>query len=94
MKVERFSIQACCGKTNLVFKTDCPLTKSHIDALVNMGWKTADHFIKVGILYVYNSDFIMTGPIGSDRLTVKCRHKAAECTEKLNNLEVLLQQVG
>lgn len=92
MKVTRISIQACCGKKALIFKTDQPVTKSHLNSLKNIGFIEAEHFTAAGLLYVDNSDFTITGPFGSDKLTVKCKH--AECTEKLNNLEVLLQQLG
>jgi hypothetical protein len=94
MKVERFSIKSCCGRTVIIFKTDCSLHQDHIDTLKSMGWSVGEHYIKSGLLYVYNLDFIMTGPLGADRLTVKCRHKPAECAQKVNDLEVLLQQVG
>ena len=92
MKVERITIQACCGKTALIFKTDQPVTKIHMQALVSLGFIESENFTQAGILYVDNPDFTITGPLGSDKLTVKC--KQAECTEKLNNLEVLLQQLG
>jgi hypothetical protein len=91
MKVERFNIQSCCGNMALILKTDRPLTLVHLEALVKLGFKESPHFTKAGILYVDNSDFTVTGPLGSDRLTVKCKHK--ECAEKINNLEVLLQQL-
>jgi hypothetical protein len=92
MKVERIIVRACCGKTALIFKTDQPVTKSHIESLIKIGFIESTHFTAAGLLYVDNSDFIITGPLGSDRLTVKCKH--AECTQKLNNLEVLFQQLG
>lgn len=94
MKVERHTIQACCGRTALILKTDCPLTREHLNSLLKLGFVERPHFTQAGILYVDNSDFTMTGPLGSDRLTVKCKHKEAECTQKMNDLEVLLQQVG
>lgn len=92
MKIERIIVRACCGKTALIFKTDQPVTKTHIESLKKIGFNEFPHFTTAGILYVDNLDFIITGPIGSDRLTVKCKH--IECAEKLNNLEVLLQQLG
>jgi hypothetical protein len=92
MKVERFTIQACCGKTSQVFKTDRPITPNDIQGLVGLGFRESAHFTKAGILYVDNSDLIVTGPIGSDRLTVKCKIK--DCTLKVNDFEVLLQQLG
>lgn len=92
MKVERINIQACCGKTGLVFKTDEPVTKTHIVAFKKLGFVDQPHFTAAGLLYVDNPDFTITGPLGSNKLTVKCKHK--ECTEKLNNLEVLFQQLG
>lgn len=92
MKVERFTVQACCGKTSLIFKLDQPLTKEHLSSLTKLGFNEAEHFTKAGIMYVDNSDLIVTGPFGSDRLTVKC--KIADCTQKINDFEVLLQQLG
>lgn len=94
MKVERFTIQACCGRTAILLKTDCPLNKTHLETLKGWGWIESSHFTQAGILYVDNPDFNMSGPFGADRLTVKCKHKHAECIQKLNDLEVLLQQVG
>lgn len=92
MKIQRFDIKACCGKTSIIFKTDQPLTKEHLLALVRLGFTEAIHFTESGMLYADNLDFIVTGPFGSDRLQVKCKH--AECSDKLNNFEVLLQQLG
>jgi hypothetical protein len=92
MKVERFTIKACCGKTSLIFKTDQPLTKEHLVALVKLGFVAAEHFSKAGILYADNQDLIVTGPFGSDKLQVKC--KITDCAQKINDFEVLLQQIG
>lgn len=92
MKVERFTIQACCGKTSLIFKTDQPISKDHLNRLINLGFKEATHFTQAGILYADNLDLIVTGPFGSDRLQVKC--KITDCSQKLNDFEVLLAQLG
>jgi hypothetical protein len=92
MKIRRFTIKACCGGISIIYKTDQSLTKEHLAALVGLGFIETEQFTKAGILYVDNSDFIVTGPFGSDRLQVKCKH--AECTDKLNNFEELLQQLG
>lgn len=93
MKVTKFNIQSCCGKTAIIFKTDRPLTKNHLVFLVANGFREFANFTQAGMLYVDNSDFILSGPLGSDRLTVKCKRNDAECTQKLNDLEGLLQQV-
>ena len=92
MKAERFTIQACCGKTSLIFKVDQPLTKNHLSKLIDLGFKEAAHFTQAGILYADNSDLIVTGPFGSDRLQVKC--KITDCSQKLNDFEVLIAQLG
>jgi len=92
MKVKKFTVQACCGRISIIFKTDQPISKHHLVKLVSFGFKEHSHFTQAGILYVDNSDFIITGPIGSDRLQVKC--KIADCNQKTNDLEILLQQLG
>ncbi len=94
MKVERFTTQACCGQTAIIFKIDRPLSQKHIDFLSKNEFIEAKHFTLAGILYMTNFDFILNGPLGSDRLTVKCKHKESECVEKLNDLEGLLRQIG
>jgi hypothetical protein len=94
MKVERHNIKACCGTMAVILKTDAPLSKEHILSLIKLGFVESAHFTQAGILYMDNLDFILTGPLGSDRLTVKCKHKESDCTKKFNDLEVLLQQVG
>jgi Ni,Fe-hydrogenase I small subunit len=92
MKVERFTVQACCGNTSIMLKTDQPLTKDFLGKLVSHGFNEHPHFTQAGILYVDNLDFILTGPIGSDRLQVKCKKR--DCEQNLNNLEALLLQLG
>lgn len=92
MNIERFTIQACCGKTSLIFKTDQPITQNLLTFLVNAGFVEAAHFTKAGILYVDNPDLIITGPFGSDKLQVKCKVK--DCEQKVNDFETLLLQAG
>lgn len=92
MKIEKITVQACCGKTSTIFKTDQPLSLAHLEALVKMGFVEAAHFTKAGILYVDNPDFIVTGPLGSDRLQIKC--KISDCSSKIDELEVLIQKIG
>lgn len=91
MKVERFTVQACCGNTSIIFKTDQPITNEFLTKLVSKGFIEHSHFTKAGILYADNLDFIVTGPIGSNRLQVKCKKK--DCEKNLNNLEALLLQL-
>lgn len=92
MKIERFTVQACCGRQSIIFKTDQPITSKVLEDLLKFGFNEHTHFTKAGILYMDNPDFIVTGPIGSDRLQVKC--KAADCSQKLNDLEELLKKIG
>ncbi len=88
MKIEKHTIQACCGRKSVIFKTDQPLNARHILELTKIGYVEHKHFTQAGILYVDNSDFILTGPLGSDRLQVKC--KIINCDPKLDELERLL----
>lgn len=91
MKAQRFTIQACCGRTSIIFKTDTPITSNTLKSLIKLGFIETEHFTKAGILYVDNMDFIITGPLGSDRLQVKC--KKSDCNEKINDFENLLPQL-
>lgn len=92
MNIEKFSIQACCGKTSIIYKIDRPIDSNLLNSLVEFGFTELSHFTAAGILYVDNLDFIITGPIGSNRLQIKC--KRANCEQKLGDIEVKLKQIG
>lgn len=93
MKIERFTLQSCCGGKSIVFKIGQPLTKELLAIFVDsLGFKESTHFTKAGILYADNKDFIVTGPFGSDKLQVKCRK--SNCDQKLNDFESLLSTLG
>lgn len=88
MKFEKHIIKKCCGKKSTLFKIDRPLTKEIMNYFISLGYKESPSLLKSGVLYIHNLDFIITGPIGSDRLEVKC--KVQDCTEKLKELEDIL----
>jgi hypothetical protein len=58
---------------------------------INLGFLELAHFTSAGIMYIENYDFIITGPIGSNRLQVKCRR--ANCESKLDDLEKIFQNI-
>lgn len=92
MKVERLVIQACCGRKQIVFKIDRPIDLALLEVLKSNGFTEAPHFTKAGMLYADNSDLIISGPIGMDRLNVKC--KKEDCEQILNDFEALLVKTG
>lgn len=91
MKTERHTIQACCGRTAVILKTDRPLQPNIISYFVSLGFNESKHFSDAGIIYLDNEDFILTGPIGSDRLQVKC--KKINCYDKIEDLENKLKDI-
>ena len=92
MKIERYSMQSCCGGKSIVFKIGQPITKELLSIFISMGFIEAKHFSAAGILYATNLDFIVTGPFGSNKLQVKC--KKTDCDQKLNEFESLLNTLG
>ena len=91
-KIEKITIKACCGKTQVIFKIGKPITQSFLESLKSNGFTEAPHFTKVGILYADNLDLTVTGPFGSDRLQAHC--KKSDCDQILNNFEELLLKLG
>jgi hypothetical protein len=93
MKVERYKIQACCGRTSIIFKTDRPIIQKDVESLEKLGFKTAPIFLKAGILYMNDLVYIISAPLGSDRLSVKLK-KEQDQAQKLNDIEDLLKTIG
>lgn len=85
MKFETFVTPACCGKTSLRAELGAPITPKLISLLVSHGFTELMHFTKAGIMYLENSSLIVTGPIGSTKIQIKCKHK--DCTVAKADLE-------
>lgn len=92
MKVEKFVVQACCGNTQIIFKTDQPISEYLLQHLISNGFTAAAHFTAAGVLHADNMDLIVMGPFGSDRLQARC--KKGDCTQSLNDFEALLLKMG
>ena len=91
MKTERFSVNSCCGAPSIIFKIGRSIDMNLLNIFKGLGFNESQHFTKVGILYVDNLEFIITGPIGSNKLQVKC--KKSDCEKRLIEFEIMLQQI-
>ena len=91
MKVEKFVVKACCGKTSTYFKINAPINKTILDSLVSSGFTESEHFTKAGLLYINSPYLVVTGSFGSNRLQVKCR--TTNCSEKVDEFESLLSKL-
>lgn len=91
MKISKYILKSCCGKTTVAFTIDNTINEEFSAKLSTLGFTEAEHFKKSGILYTQNDIFILTGPYGSTRLQVKCRKK--DCEEKINELEENLKRM-
>jgi len=90
MIIKRSVINGCCGRQQIVLKIDRPITLTLFDVLKNNGFDIADHFTKAGMLYATNLELIITGPIGMNKLNVKCKNE--NCDQFLNDFEELLKK--
>jgi len=85
VKVEKSTIKGCCGKNSIIFKIDKPITRTLLDSLVKIGFHEHTQFSKVGMMYIDNVDFIITGQMGSDKMQIKCKY--IDCDHRISNLE-------
>lgn len=60
-----------------------------IPILVAKGFKENERFSKNNVLYLEGNNFLLTGPVGSNRLQVKC--KKGDCSAYQKDLEETLK---
>lgn len=89
MNVDRKTVKSCCGKKSFILIINKPIDEGIIKALQSTGYKELEHFTKSGILYVENNYIIATGPIGSNKLQIRCR--VEDCEKHIDALESTLK---
>lgn len=87
MNISRNQVKTCCGGTSLLIKTNKTLDKGFISFMSNLGFVEAEHFTKVGIIYVESDDLILQGPMFNARLTVTCKINKDRCLQRLDEIE-------
>ncbi len=88
MKVEKFAVQSCCGKTAVTIKVGAQVSKDFIPLLVGNGYTEVKQFTASGMLYVENMNLIVSGVFGADNLQIKC--KVRDCEPFTNEFIELL----
>ena len=83
MLIEEYKTQGCCGKTSLFFKLTKPITQDLLQHFLNIGFVQQQHFVKSGIAYLTSNELVLSGPMQSTRLQVKCRKKDCEDSIKI-----------
>lgn len=73
MQLEKFVNKSCCGKTTTTYKLDRIVDINLLNSLVSIGFNELKHFTTAGLLYLDNKEFIITGPLGSNRLQINCK---------------------
>lgn len=91
MNFKRVDIKACCGKQSTIYELGKTLSLELINSFSAIGFTELQKFTKAGILYIQNDLFILTGPIGSVQLQVKCRKN--NCEEHLKTLEAIFENM-
>lgn len=91
MEFKHFQTKGCCGKQSYFYKIDKSIDKELSNKFIDLGLKSADHLEAAGIMYVYNSEYIMTGPFGSNKLQFKCKLK--DCSELRLKVENILKNI-
>jgi hypothetical protein len=89
MKIERFSVKACCGQTGTTFKLEKVLSANILALLSNKGYKEVSAFTKAGILYVESKEIIATGAFNTNILQIKCKVPGS-CAIFINAIEEIL----
>ena len=90
MEVNRVSVKPCnCGKPFLIFQVNQPVLKNILPLLKEAGFKESEHFTRAGILYVENSNFVVTGPFGGNKLQISC--KVDHCQHYVDSFESWLR---
>jgi hypothetical protein len=92
VKIEKIVMNGCCSKKQIVFKLDRPIQRDFLDFLIGNGFIEQTQYTAVGMIYLTNQTLIVSGPIGADRISVKC--KKGDCEgEILNDFENLITQM-
>lgn len=65
--------------------------KEHVSYFIKNNYSENKSYTNVGILYIEDANIVALGPIGSNRLQIKCKN--SNCDAGLANLENVIKNI-
>lgn len=90
-EIKKVETKACCGKSQVILQFDFPLEAEHIQHFSKYDFNSSKSYESRGILYLEDKNLVVMGPIGSNRLTIKCKNK--QCNESITIVEEILKNI-
>lgn len=81
----------CCTKKEIFLDLNFSLNIKHLTYFKSLGLKEKPSYTTNGLFYVGQDDFIAIGPIGGNRLRIKCRNP--KCLASLEKFELIIQEM-
>jgi hypothetical protein len=89
--IKRIESRACCGKTQTTLQLGFALDAAHIPIFTASGFILSKSYIDRGILYIEDKNISAMGPIGSNRLQIRCKN--TDCIASTDKLEAILKNI-
>ena len=78
-----------CAKPQTTLQADFSFEIKHLQELLKNGFLENVSYTKLGIIYVEDDNLIGIGPIGGNRLQIKCKNE--NCNSSIDKIEEILK---
>lgn len=89
--IKRLETKACCGKTQTTLQLNFALDYTHIQIFTTAGFISNKSYTDRGILYIEDANMSAIGPLGSNRLQIRCKNTT--CNMSIDKLETILKTI-
>ena len=87
-KFEKKEIDSCCGKKQIILKTNFSFKKEQIDQFTSAGFTLVKSYFNAGIFYIEDKGLIASCPFGGCELKLMCKNDL--CKDSAALLEKIL----
>ena len=84
--------KGCCGKQMVIFDSEKPIRKQHIDLFKEAGFNITDAYVKSGLFYAKKDGMIATSTLGIRNVNIKC--SGPKCEDVIDEFEKILIQIN
>jgi hypothetical protein len=93
IEIKRQTVNNGCSKCSkqeiILILVNNFLKLEYLQAFIDIGYRDNKNYTNSGIFYIEDNDLIAMGPIGSNRLQIKCKN--SNCINGLDKFEMFLK---